>query len=234
MKIPADARESARAVLARAGERLTEPEAKQLLACFGIRVPHEGITLSASATSALARQIGFPVSLKAVSPDLRNKREAGALALGVKNAAEVRAAFARVLQRARKHDAVARLEGVLVSEMVPRGIDVALSLLRARGRRDEITFGLGGLLGVAAGGTAHRAPPIGPAEAKAMLREVPGVARVLQSHGDPPAIAELLERFGRLAADLEEIVAFDLDVHAFPRGKGYVVVDAWATRRPSR
>ena len=233
MKIPADARESARAVLARSGERLTEPEAKQLLSCFGIRVPREGIAMSASATAALARKIGFPVALKVVSPDVRDKRGAGALALGVKNAAEVRVAFARVLQHARKHDARARLEGVLVSEMVPRGIDVALSLTRARGR-GEIAFGLGGLLGVAAGGLALRAPPIGPGEAKAMLREVAGVARVLQSHGDAAAITDLLERFGRLAADLEEIVAFDLDVHALPRGKGYVVVDAWATRRPQR
>jgi acetate---CoA ligase (ADP-forming) len=228
MRPGADARDRALAVLGGCGPRLTEHEAKELLSCFGIRVTREAIALSASAGATCARQIGFPVALKAMSPDLRDKRAAGALTLGVRNAAEVRVAYARVLQRARQHDARARLEGVLVAEMVARGIDVTLGFSRAKG---EIWFGLGGLLGVAAGDVARKRPPLSRAAARAMVREVPGVARVLEAHGDPTALADLIERFSTLVVDLPQMVAIETDVHALPRGQGYVVVDAWAERR---
>jgi len=224
-----EARERALAVLSGSGERLTEHEAKQLLACFGVRVTREAIAMSASAASACARRIGFPVALKALSPDLRGKRAAGAVALNVGNAAEVRAAFARVLQHARQHDARARLEGVLVSEMVPRGIDVTLRYERKRGR-GEITFGLGGLLGIAAGACARRRPPLSRAAARAMVHEVPGIARVLRAHGDPGGLCDLVERFAGLLRELPGITAFHMDVHALPKSQGYAVVDAWADR----
>jgi len=226
-RLPRNARDRALAVLRRAGEKLTEYEAKQVLSCWGVRCTREAIGLSASATAAAARQMGFPVAVKALSPHLRQKRAAGALALNVRNAAEVRVAFARVLQRARRQDPTARLECVLVCEMLPRGIDMTLACRRERGRA-RVIFGLGGLLGIAAGASARRPPPVSRRAAEKMLREVPGVARVLDARGDPAALADLLERFADLIVKLPRVTRFDMDVHALPPGEGYVVVDAHA------
>src|SRR5579863_2832444 len=97
---------------------LTAPEGKLVCEAYGITVPKEGVATSAADAAKLARQIGFPVALKIVSPDILHKTEAGGVLVGVGSEAEVEKGFAQITANARKHDAKARIEGVQVQQMV--------------------------------------------------------------------------------------------------------------------
>ena len=98
---------------------LDEPRAKALAACYELDAPAEGMAASASAAQRLAQQVGYPVAVKPVGPDLRRRRELGALALDLGTSASVRQAFSDVLLPVTDLDPPVLLEGVLVSAMVP-------------------------------------------------------------------------------------------------------------------
>src|SRR5581483_2217932 len=80
-----------------AGRRsLSEFESKQLLAHWGVPGTREARAASADEAVAAAERLGFPVALKADSPDILHKTEAGAVKLGLRTAEDVRAAYAEV------------------------------------------------------------------------------------------------------------------------------------------
>ena len=107
---PTPDKASARAALAAAGTALCEWEARPILACYGIGGNAAG-TLAGSAGEAVAaaRAIGGPVALKVQSPDILHKTEAGAVALNLVSAQDVRAAYERVLANARRSVPQARI-----------------------------------------------------------------------------------------------------------------------------
>src|SRR5690349_15290839 len=97
---------------------LTAPEGKQVCDAYGIAVPQEGVATSAAQAQQLASSMGFPVVMKIVSPDILHKTEAGGVMVGVKSAQEAEAAFNDIMKKARTYNKKAKLEGVLVEEMV--------------------------------------------------------------------------------------------------------------------
>ena len=76
---------------------LTAPEAKRVCDAYGIAVPQEGLATSAAEAVALAEEIGYPVVLKVVSPDILHKTEAGGVLVGVSSAEEVSAGYDTIL-----------------------------------------------------------------------------------------------------------------------------------------
>jgi len=122
---------------------LHELQIKSLLRCYGLNGPSEELTSSSSGASRAAREVGFPVAVKAVGPRLRGRLPLGAVALGVPNESAVRQAFREVLNTCGDRDPAPLLEGVLVSAMVdlPAFLDCTLEwprgcppLLLARAR----------------------------------------------------------------------------------------------------
>lgn len=100
-------------------EDLHELQIKQVLAGYGLQSPAEDLASSSSAASRVARQIGFPVAIKAVGPQLRQRRSHQAMVLGVETEAGVRQAFRDVLHACSQQDPPPLLEGVLISAMHP-------------------------------------------------------------------------------------------------------------------
>lgn len=117
-------------VLAGAGMALSEHESKVVLRAAGLCVTRQAVATSASAAAAFAERIGFPVALKVASPDLRRKEDIGAVALALPNASAVRRAYGTVLRAVETAAPTARVDGVIVAEMVAPGLD-----LRVRVRR---------------------------------------------------------------------------------------------------
>src|SRR6516165_12013013 len=93
---------------------LTAPEGKLVCDAYGIPVPKEGVTKSATEAAKVAADIGFPVVMKIVSPDILHKTEAGGVVVGVKTAAEAEKSYDTILANAKKYKADARIEGVQV------------------------------------------------------------------------------------------------------------------------
>ena len=99
---------------------LTAPEGKLVCDAYGIPVPQEGVATSAGEAARSASEMGFPVVLKIVSPEILHKTEAGGVLVGVKSAADVEQGYATIMANARKYDAKANLLGVQVQQMLDR------------------------------------------------------------------------------------------------------------------
>ena len=92
---------------------LTAPEGKLVCDAYGIPVPKEGVAKSAADAARIATDMGFPVVMKIVSPDILHKTEAGGVMVGVKSSADVEKNYATILVNARKYKSDARIEGAI-------------------------------------------------------------------------------------------------------------------------
>src|SRR6202011_4601263 len=84
---------------------LTVPEAKRVADACGIAAPGEGLAISAAAAAELAAELGFPVVLKIVSPDILHKTEAGGVLVGLRTADDVVAGYRTVVENAKRYKA---------------------------------------------------------------------------------------------------------------------------------
>ncbi len=76
---------------------LTAPEGKLVCDAYGIPVPKEGVAKSAADAAKIATDMGFPVVMKIVSPDILHKTEAGGVMVGVKTAVDAEKNYATIL-----------------------------------------------------------------------------------------------------------------------------------------
>ena len=176
--------------------------------------------------------------LKIASPDILHKTEAGGVLLGLHAPEQVRAGFERILANARAYDPAARLEGVLVQEMVPPGaVEVIVGSSVDPEFGPVVVFGMGGVLVELIKDAALRLAPVTAAEAAAMVAETRGAALLAGFRGAPPAdldaLADAIVRLSHLACDLrDEIVAVDVNpLMVLPAGQGVVAADALVVRK---
>jgi acyl-CoA synthetase (NDP forming) len=174
--------------------------------------------------------------VKLSSVDVPHKTEYGALALGLNNGAEVRAAYALIIARVREKKPDAQIEGVIVQPQL-RGVECLLGVSRDPQLGPVLVLGLGGVLVEVLKDVAIRIPPITPAEARRAFDSLRGRAILHGVRGAPPAdvdaLAEMASRLSWLAHDLgEEVTGIDLNpVLALPVGQGAVAVDALMVTR---
>lgn len=126
---PQDAERSLE-VLQAASEQLTDHESKVVLKGWGFEVTRQAIGKSTSAALSYAQKLGYPVALKAISPQLRHKARANCVALGVTNAAGLKRHYQKINDLAIEVVGEDQLDGVLVSEMVPPGLDIQIRALK--------------------------------------------------------------------------------------------------------
>jgi len=230
-------RDEIAAALAAAGPVLTEAEAKELLARYGVPRPPEALAASEDEAVAAAARIGGRVALKVQSPDILHKTEAGAVMLGLAGEAAVREGHRTVLSRARAAQPQASIRGVLVQAMAPRGVEMILGVTRDPDFGPMLMAGLGGIHVEVLRDVAFAPVPLGADEALALLDELKAKAMLDGVRGEPPAdreaLAALMAALSRFAADHADAIAeIDLNpVIVHPRGQGLTVVDALIVKR---
>lgn len=224
--------EHARTLLARGAGVMTERPSKAVLAAYGLPITKEHLATSAADAVRLAREINGPVALKVESADIPHKTEAGAIQLHVSGDAEVRAAFDDVMAAAQRHKADARIEGVLVQEMVPPGLEMMIGMTRDPVFGPVITAAMGGIHVEILRDMAHRIAPLSRVDIKTMLGELKARPLLDGVRGMPPrdmaGLVDAIERLSWLAHDLGEHIA-ELDVNPLvvgAAGAGVRVVDA--------
>ncbi|MDQ2916720.1 MAG: acetate--CoA ligase family protein, partial [Pseudomonadota bacterium] len=202
---------------------LTAPEGKVVCDAYGIPVPQEGVAKSAAEAVKLASEMGFPVVLKIVSPEILHKTEAGGVLVGVKNAGDVEQGYATIMANARKYNDKAKLVGVQVQQMVQSGQEVIIGAVTDPSFGKLVAFGLGGILVEVLKDATFRLAPTSHEDALAMLDSI-AAAEVLKGvRGAEPvnreALALMIERVSQLASDFPEISELDLNpVFATPKG----------------
>ncbi|WOX23779.1 acetate--CoA ligase family protein [Streptomyces solicathayae] len=221
--------------LMRPGRRLSEHGAKQLLRAYGIRVPREQLVTSAAAAVRAAGLVGYPVVMKASGAQLAHKTELGLVKVGLTSASQVRDAYRELTDIARYEDI--DLDGILVCQMVARGVEMVVGVTQDALFGPTVTVGLGGVLVEVLNDTAVRVPPFGEAQARDMLGELRGHALLEGVRGAPPAdvdaLVEVVLRVQRMALELDgELSELDINpLMVLPRGQGAVALDALAVCR---
>jgi acyl-CoA synthetase (NDP forming) len=225
-------RPQARRMLADSDELLTEHRAKQVLAQYGIAVTREQIARARDEALSIATEIGFPVVLKVSSVDIPHKTEAQALRIGLHDAEEVASAYDEIIANAHSFKPGARIDGVLVQEMVTGGVETIAGVANDPRFGPAIMFGLGGILAEALRDVTFRLCPVNLDEAMQMITETRGCAVFTGARGtieaDVYALADALARLSALALDLQDCLA-ELDINPLivrPRSRGVIAVDA--------
>ncbi|NUS84563.1 MAG: CoA-binding protein [Streptomyces sp.] len=225
--------DAVRAVLdaARAEGRsaLTAPEGKLITDAYGIPTPAEGLAECADDAVALADRIGFPVALKIVSPDILHKTDAGGVQVGLTSAAEVRGAFTAIVSNSRAYDPNARIKGVQVQQMVPAGgQEVIVGAVTDPTFGKVVAFGLGGVLVEVLKDITFRLAPASRDDALSMLDSIRAAEVLRGVRGgaavDREALADLVVRVSRLAADFPEVAEVDLNP-VFASASGVLAAD---------
>ncbi len=205
----------------------TEIEAKAILAGIGIAAPPERICTSAEAAVRAATELGFPVVLKLVAPELRHKSDVGGVILNVGDAEAVRQGFATLMQRA----AGMAVTGILVSRQLV-GVECIMGVHRDPTFGSVAVFGLGGIYVETLTDVAVHRCPFGIDVAERMIRGIRGAPLLLGARGRPPvdvpALARMLSNLSVLAhQQAARINSIDINpVIAMPEGQGAYAVDA--------
>ncbi|MFD9498081.1 acetate--CoA ligase family protein [Streptomyces sp. NPDC060035] len=202
---------------------LTAPEGKVVADAYGIAVPGEELARDVEEAVAFADRLGGSVVLKIVSPDILHKTDAGGVVVGVAGAAEVRAAFCRIVENAKAYAPDARIDGVQVQQLVPPGQEVIIGAVTDPTFGKVVAFGLGGVLVEVLKDITFRLAPVTADEAQSMLDSI-GAAEILRGVRGAPAVdrwalAEQIRRVSQLVTDFPEIAEVDLNpVIASPDG----------------
>lgn len=210
---------------------------RRLLEACGVRLPREALARDGDEATAFLEAVGGPVVLKIASPDIAHRTEIGGVVTNVVDRAGLQGAYEAIIANVRRRRPQARIEGVLVQEMVEAGVEALLGV-----KRDPV---FGPILAVGPGGTlvellqdvALRPAPVSAREAEDLL-DASSLGTLLAGYRggvplDRSALAEMVERVSWIGVDHPEIQELDLNpVMVLPEGRGCVAVDfAFALRR---
>ena len=224
--------------LAQGRSSLDEKAGKTLLGAYGIRTPRSALATDAADAERHAAGLTAPFVVKVVSPDILHKSDAGGVALGLEDATAVRAAVEAMA--AKPSIAGANVEGWLVEEMVPPGIEVVVGGIRDPQFGAMVMVGLGGILVEVLKDVSFRICPIDADDARAMLAELKGHALLEGVRGQAPvdeaALVDVMVRIGGadgLLMQHTDTVA-ELDVNpVIVSAAGAIAVDARVLLAPA-
>jgi acetyltransferase len=196
-------------------KKLGELEALELFDAYGIPTAPAQLATSAEDAGRIAEELGFPVVLKIVSPDIVHKSDAGGIVTGVDDAIEAKAVYARIIASILDTSPAATVSGILVQRMVRGGRELIAGMTRDRLFGALVMFGLGGIYVEALHDVAFRIAPFGDREARDMIGQIRGVAMLGAVRGqkavDVDAIVSVLRRISQLAGDFPEIAELDVN-----------------------
>ena len=210
---------------------------KAALAAYGVRLPREIIAATIQEAEAFRAELDSPVAVKIASPDIVHRTEIGGVVTDVRGEDALAVACDTVNTNARRHHPDARIEGLLVQEMVSGGLEVLVGVKRDPVFGPMIVFGPGGTL-VELIADVHMLPaPVSEAAARRVLEEsvLGPMFRGFRGSGplDVEALAKTITRVSWLAVDRPEIAELDLNpVLVLGDGEGCLAVDYKFTVEP--
>lgn len=208
---------------------LTEIESKLLLSKAGIPVIETRLAKTKAEAISISKEIGFPVALKIVSPDILHKSDCGGVRLGLENAKQVGNAYSAIIKAAKQKNPDAVIEGVSVQKMAAPGVEVIMGMSKDAQFGPALMFGLGGVFVEVLQDVSFRIVPIIKKDASEMIRELKGYPMLNGYRGESTANIALLEdMLLKLSAFIEKTPGIkELDLNpVIANGDGAVAVDA--------
>lgn len=209
----------ATAIITRAlGERrsrLNELEALSLLDAYGVPTVSARLAATRDAAAAAACELGFPIAMKIVSPDVFHKSDVGGVSLGINGGRSAAMAYDRIVTDVQRNAPGARIAGVLVQHQVDHGLELIVGFKRDPSFGALVMVGLGGVFVEALKDVVFRIAPLTPYDAKQMLRGLRGAPLLNGIRGGKPvdrrALEEVILRAAQLAIDFPEISELDIN-----------------------
>jgi acetyltransferase len=210
---------------------LTEPEAKTVLSAYGIPVVETRTASGIEQAAAAAAEIGFPVAVKILSPDITHKTDVGGVALDLDSLEAVRAATGRMLKRVAELHPGARIDGFSVQQMArrPEAHELIIGVATDPVFGPVILFGQGGIAVEVTADHAVALPPLNVVLARDLVSRT-RVSKLLAGYrnrapADMDAIVATLMRISQLVADIPELVELDINP-LLADSAGAIVLDA--------
>lgn len=212
---------------------LVEYEAKKVLLEYSIPCSREVLCHTMDEAIDAFREIGGPVAVKLISPEIPHKTEARIIQLNVDHETAIGHAYRQVMENAKKYMANAKIMGVLVQEMITDPVaEVIVGISKDADFGSVVLFGLGGTTVELYEDRTLGIPPLSRDEALEMINQSKA-NRLLQGFrgrpaGDKLALVDVLVRIGQLATHWgDRIHALDINpLLVLPAGQGAVAVDA--------
>ena len=196
---------------------LTEPESKAVLSAYGIPCVPTVVAESPVQAAQAAAEIGQPVALKILSPDITHKSDVGGVALNLEQSTAVQEAAEGMLKRIKSICPNARIDGFTVQPMVrrPGSIELIIGVFEDRQFGPVLLFGHGGTAVEVINDKVLGLPPLNLHLAREMMKRTK-VYKLLEGYRDQPAadleaIALTLVRLSQLVIDMGEIVELDIN-----------------------
>lgn len=204
-----------------------EKECKTIFAAAGIASPVEYLVNSEEEAALKAHDIGFPIVMKIVSPDIPHKTEIGGVLIGVDGEEKARTGYTTLIERAQRARPNAKIDGILVAQQIDNGVECLMGIQCDPVFGPIAVFGLGGIFVEIMQDVVLRQCPFGEVEAEEMIRSIKGFELLNGARGtlpvDIPSLAAMLSRLSTLAMALgPNLQSIDINpVIATPNG-------AWA------
>jgi acyl-CoA synthetase (NDP forming) len=210
---------------------IAEPEAHEILACYGLPTLSNALVKTADEAVAAAQKIGYPVVIKIVSPDILHKTEFGGVRVDISSDDNLRSEYALLLKTVNERRPGADIWGVFVQKMAPKGREFILGMNRDPQFGPLLMFGMGGIMVELLRDVTFRVAPVRELSARTMLTEIKGYKLITGFRGEPPAdgdkIVECIERLSQLVMDFPELDEVDINPFmAYEKGNGAVCLDA--------
>lgn len=211
--------------------KLGEMECSELLSCYGFQTLPMGLASSATEAVSIAKDIGFPVVMKIVSPDILHKSDAKGVMVNLETENDVKMAFDTIIENAMKYKKDAQIKGVLVQKMAEKGVECIIGATRYPRFGPLVMFGFGGIFVEVFKDVSFRIAPITRGDARRMVEGIKAYKMLTGFRGDTKkdilSVERLLIATSHLMVNHEEIKEMDINpllVH--DEGRGCTVADA--------
>ena len=209
---------------------LGELDGSELLKCYGFKTLPMALSKNKSQACKIADQMGYPVVMKIVSPDILHKTDAGGVVVGLEDSKEVEQAFETIMEKGRLYNPDAKIEGILIQKLAPKGKEIILGLSKDPVFGHAVMFGLGGIFVEVYKDVVFRLSPMGRNVARRMIRSIKGYPILKGLRGEKPSDIEALEKHIvslKVMADNHPMIK-ELDINPLfvhEEGEGATVAD---------
>jgi len=211
---------------------LTEIEAKEIFSAYGMPVTKVKLSTSEDEAVSFAKEIGFPIVMKIVSPDILHKSDAGGVKVNITDEKGVRDAYKEIMKNAKAYKADANIHGIVIQEMAPWGTEVILGSVNDPTFGPTLMFGLGGIFVEVMKDVTFKVAPFSAKQAESMLTEIKAAPILAGTRGEKPRDRKMLANticlYANMIVDLkDEISESDANpVLVYEEGSGLKVADA--------
>jgi len=208
------------------GEAATRP----LFQAYGIPVVGGDVARNEDEAIEIADHVGYPVAMKIVSPDILHKSDVGGIVLNLTNPSDVRETYQNLLGHIRQVKPDAKIEGVLIEKMAPKGSEVIIGMRRDPNFGPLMMFGFGGVFVELFKDVGFCVAPLSRQDALKMITQTKAGKMLGGLSGQKPmdidAVVDCILRLSQLALDHEEISEVEVNpLLVLPEGKGALALD---------